>query len=952
MMGATWWAFLRLTKIRYLTTGVLFGCLFPLIAHFITEKQLLLYIIDTAPLFLGIFAYIAGLKQQKIELQTDQERIDHSLNLEKAKLDISFYKSALDQIAIVATTDKKGEITFVNDKFTKISGYTKEELIGQDHRILNSGHHPKDFFKNLWATISAGKIWQGEVYNRAKDGSHYWVDTTIIPVLDQNKKITHYTSIRHEITQRKHAEESLERAFQEQEVVNNLLRIPSSSNIPLKEKRTTALDQIISIPCLTFLSKGGLFLEENGELNLLVSKNLDDEIESIFSKIKKEHCLYGQAFESKKTIHAKCIDERYENRYDGIAPYGHYSVPLIDNGIVIGVMVVYLPNGHERNESEVSFLQACTDVLATLIVAHKNELDLIESRTRAETSRRKVKLISEIASVANQAKTVSEAIQETLNSVCAETGLCVGHAYFLDKNDPNLLVPSNIWYLQDALRFKDFKKVTENTLFKTGVGLPGRALQTGNSVWIDDVAIDKNFPRNKFLPNLELHSAFAFPVLVQARTVAVLEFFSDKIIQKNDLILDTMPQFGHHLEQVYEREKAAILLMQERDAAHYATQTKSVFLANMSHEIRTPMNGIIGMSNLLLGSITEPTSVERIKIIQNCGNSLLELINDVLDFSKLEVNKVELENEPFSIHNAVKEIVELLNIRASEKGVTLSYNADSTVPLWIKGDVTRFRQVLTNLVSNAIKFTEVGHVDISSKATKNEANLWKIQFSVKDSGIGIPDQVKNKLFQSFSQADASTTRRFGGSGLGLAISKGLVEKMGGHIWVESKEGQGATFSFNFLANEAQPQTDTTSTNPFSKIDHELSIKYPLNILVTEDNKTNQIVAVGLLNKLGYKADVAANGKEALLCLEKKSYDLILMDCHMPEMDGFEATKQIKKRYSSNYPRIVALTASTMKEDVDKCLACGMDGFLAKPITLTLLVQTLIESKVNSKRKIA
>jgi len=262
-----------------------------------------------------------------------------------------------------------------------------------------------------------------------------------------------------------------------------------------------------------------------------------------------------------------------------------------------------------------------------------------------------------------------------------------------------------------------------------------------------------------------------------------------------------------------------------------ATKTKTRFLANMSHEIRTPMNGIIGMTNLLLGSIDDPVDAERLRIIQNCGNSLLNLIDDVLDFSKLEVDKVELEFQPFLLHSVVDEVVELLNIRASEKGLTLSYRSMETGPLCVSGDATRFRQVLMNLVTNALKFTEVGSIEILSQAEKLDDGRWKIQFSVKDSGIGIPEQIKGKLFVPFSQVDASTTRRFGGSGLGLAICKGLCEKMSGSVWVESVEGRGSTFSFSFLAHEATScEADRSSDHPL-EIDPEMGTKHPLRILV-------------------------------------------------------------------------------------------------------------------------
>ena len=233
-------------------------------------------------------------------------------------------------------------------------------------------------------------------------------------------------------------------------------------------------------------------------------------------------------------------------------------------------------------------------------------------------------------------------------------------------------------------------------------------------------------------------------------------------------------------------------LIEAKQEAEQSAITKSAFLANMSHEIRTPMNGIIGMANLLLGSISDPGQIEQVRILQGCGHALLDIINDVLDFSKLEAGKFEFERLPVNIDETMSDIVHLLGVRANEKGVNLSYKYLSGGPAWIKGDATRIRQILTNLISNAIKFTEKGAIDISCEAVRSSHKKWRIQFSVKDSGIGIPEHLQDKLFLSFSQVDASTNRRFGGSGLGLAICKALAERMGGRVWVESTFGKDST----------------------------------------------------------------------------------------------------------------------------------------------------------------
>jgi len=627
--------------------------------------------------------------------------------LQAALKKVEFYRSALDQTAIVATTDEKGIITFANDKFSEISGYSKEELIGKDHRILNSGHHSKLFFKTLWNTIKSGKIWQGEICNRSRAGHLYWVDSTIIPSLDDNGRVFQFTVIRFEITERKKAEERLMMALENTKMAIWSLDLPTRK--------------------------------------------------------------------------------------------------------------VWRSENHDR-----------------LFGYHEN---------------------------------IKDWNQQTFFS----------HIYEEDR--PRIL--------------KEYAAPIE---------IPSAVVRT----------------------RITLHNS---------QEIRWIEITSRPIFAKDGKLVRLIGATRDISKQV-ELEESLIK----------AGRTKAMFLANMSHEIRTPMNGIISMSNLLISSSSDPDQVKKLHIIQNCGNSLMELMNDVLDFSKLEANKIELDKNPFDLQATTEEVIDLFRSNASEKNIVIDCIYNDYVPRWILGDNTRFRQILSNLMSNAIKFTASGRIEIVVEGLKKNSSLWDIRFSVKDTGIGIPEEVQSKLFQSFSQVDASTTRRYGGTGLGLAISKGLCEKMGGTMSVQSEFGRGSTFKFNFETEEAPISKIQSKTDKIKKIDNELGKKHPLRILIVEDNPTNQLVAVELLSKLGYQADIAVNGREALEILERKSYDLIFMDCHMPEMDGFEATKKIVAKYKNLRPTIVALTASTMKEDIDRCFSHGMDNFIAKPISIPKLIATLKECK--------
>jgi len=413
-----------------------------------------------------------------------------------------------------------------------------------------------------------------------------------------------------------------------------------------------------------------------------------------------------------------------------------------------------------------------------------------------------------------------------------------------------------------------------------------------------------------------------------------------------------------YIHEISDRKLAEIELAKAKQDAEAATKAKSKFLANMSHELRTPMNGVLGIAELLAATTLTAEQQNLVQIIQDSSDTLLAIVNDILDFSKIEAGMMTLEAKEFVLDDILSSICKLLNKQALDKQIQLDYAIPSHLPSKFIGDSSRLHQILLNLIGNAIKFTQSGHVAIAvnGQAPNSKTEPYQLTFAVRDTGIGIQHEYLAELFQAFTQADASISRRYGGTGLGLAITKRLVELMGGTIWAESLghvggnpplnwlptlDLQGSTFHFAIALCTSSAIHQPHKLEISVPIDAQMAEKFPLRILLVEDNLFNQKIALLTLSKLGYQADVANNGLEALNIVQQKNYDLVLMDVQMPEMDGLTATKLIRRNLTY-YPWIVAMTANILPEDRQACFEAGMNDYLSKPFKIQDIVQILLQ----------
>lgn len=903
----------------------------------------------------------------EIKVQERTEKLKETLlKLNDLNYKLTSQNEALNTSAVVSTVDLKGNIIEVNDYFCQLTQYSREELIGQNYRILRSGLHSKEFWKEFWTNLLRGKKFRGNICNKSKDGSLFWLDTVIVPVYGQSRKIEYFFTVRFDITERVKTEYALKEA---EAMSRNLLE--------------SVNDGILGI------DTEGRIIFINPSVEKMLGFSLDDLKGKCAHEIFHHHYPDSSEYPSEKCptrlaftqgIFTR-IDTEVFWRKDGSSfPVNYASTPFYSEGVLAGCVLSFTDITElKKSADDLSRAVKAADTIidsmpiptavtrisdgkimrlnTAMLEFHGlslNELREINSTKWYHNPEDRMQLIAKLkrdGSIWNEpvsfirykTKEIRYSLVSFIPMKYQDDECLVGA--ILDITDlkrtemelssalesadsmiESIPIPSGVYNYsgKKILRFNrallGFHNVSEDILYNSDM-----------SDWFV-YANEKDFIQEELGKNNTIHNREIYNKVLSSENIrsTLVSFVPIRYMGYDNCFIFTMLDITY-LKDIQKELASA------KDLAEEATKAKSQFLATMSHEIRTPMNAVIGLTNLVQRTKLDERQMDYLNKIDKSAKSLLGIINDILDFSKIEAGKLSVENTRFNLENVMDTVAQLMAAKVQEKGLEFTIHIGQDVPLNLIGDPLRISQIIVNYCSNAVKFTDEGEIYVDVQVeTKFEHNIL-LKFSVRDTGIGLAEEQKTRMFQKFSQADGSITRKYGGTGLGLAIAKSLAELMGGKVWFESKLGVGSTFYFSALLG-------VQKENRMIEFTPSIDLR-GLNVLVCDDNETAGNFIKEALESFSFRVTLVDSGKKAIEAVENSSenlFGLIIIDWKMPEIDGLEASKIILRKNEIKAPTIIMATAYDKEEIEVKAKEIGIAKLLTKPLSYSILFDSIME----------